>query len=171
MTQPNTVASFNWISIAQLADEAQLKLTRVGRSGQYKTDCPFCGDMKQNLELNVDKDVFHCWACGVGGGVIRFYALLNNVSEFAAKETLFPARSGKPRFDHPALHLSREELKLIGFRPMPRYKPNHMTDKDWFMYRKRTLDWIWIAWRRYEAWKNGFELRMQKRLQQTQHAE
>lgn len=152
------------VGITQIAQESQLKLKRVGRSSQYKTDCPFCGDIKQNLELNIDKDIFHCWACGTGGGVVRFYALLNNVSEFIAKEALYPARSGRPRFQHPALHLTQEQLKRIGFTQIPRSRPSAMSDKQWFAYRKRSLDWMWAEWKRYEVWERGFNRRFQKLL-------
>ncbi|MCF8568014.1 CHC2 zinc finger domain-containing protein [Alicyclobacillus tolerans] len=154
------------IDIVHIAQEAQLQLHRVGRrSVQYKTDCPFCGEHRQNLELNVEKNVFHCWVCGAGGGLIRFYALLHNVSEHTAKETLYPLRSGKPRFDHPALHLSTEQVMRIGFTPLPRTKPATLTHRQWLAYRKRMLDWMWLEWKRYEAWKKRFNHKVLKQLE------
>ena len=156
----------SFVSIVQIAEEAQLTLRRVGRSAQYKTDCPFCGETKQNLEINVDKDVFHCWVCGAGGGVIRFYALLHGVSEFQARETLYPTRPGRKRLNHPALQLTTEQLEIIGFKPFPRTKPVSISNKDWFEYRKRQLNWVWTEWKRYESWKRGFDYRMQHLLTQ-----
>jgi hypothetical protein len=31
--------------------------------------CPYCGNDRRNFEVNVEKLVFSCWACGVGGTV------------------------------------------------------------------------------------------------------
>ena len=153
------------IDILQIAQESQLRLRQIGRrSVQYKTDCPFCGDQKQNLELNGEKNVFHCWVCGTGGGLIRFYALLHDVSEHTAKETLFPSRTGRARFNHPALHLSQEQLKRIGFTHLPNQKPSSFSNKQWFTYRKRTLDWVWSEWKQYQAWEQRFTQRFERLL-------
>jgi DNA primase len=48
---------------------------------QYGYDCPNCmdikgldkGDNKGNLEINLNKFVFHCWGCGVSGPLGRLF--------------------------------------------------------------------------------------------------
>lgn len=38
------------------------------RKDEYEIrECPYCGNPKRNCEVNVDKLVFKCWACGTGG--------------------------------------------------------------------------------------------------------
>jgi len=48
---------------------------------QYGYDCPNCmdikgldkGDNKGNLEINLNKFIFHCWGCGVSGPLGRLF--------------------------------------------------------------------------------------------------
>lgn len=42
---------------------------RLRRDEYQIRECPYCGNPKWNCEVNVDKLVFKCWACGVGGTV------------------------------------------------------------------------------------------------------
>ena len=40
------------------------------RKDEYQIrECPYCGNPKSNCEVNVDKLVFKCWACGTGGTI------------------------------------------------------------------------------------------------------
>lgn len=159
----------SFVCIVDIAEQAGLKLVRMRKPGQFKTNCPFCADKKMKLELNVDMNVFHCWVCDSGGGLISFYALLYNVSEATARETLFPLPSGRRRFTHPALTLTKEQLAEIGFtRACPHKRPSHWSMREWGRYRKRTLDWVWGEWKRYNAWKNHFDRRISKLLLQNE---
>lgn len=45
-----------------------------GSSGEIKTTCPQCSDSRKKkhlkvLNVNLDKNVWHCWHCGWGGGL------------------------------------------------------------------------------------------------------
>ena len=48
---------------------------------QYGYDCPNCmdikgldkGDNKSNLEINLNKFIFHCWGCGISGPLGRLF--------------------------------------------------------------------------------------------------
>lgn len=48
---------------------------------QYGYDCPNCmdikgldkGDNKSNLEVNLNKFIFHCWGCGISGPLGRLF--------------------------------------------------------------------------------------------------
>jgi DNA primase len=50
---------------------------------QYGYDCPNCmdikgldsGDNKGNLEINLNKFVFHCWSCGISGPLGKLFDL------------------------------------------------------------------------------------------------
>jgi hypothetical protein len=51
-------------------------------NGQGNVRCPFPGhnngDRKPSLSINVDKQLFNCFGCGVkGGGLAQFRALVN----------------------------------------------------------------------------------------------
>lgn len=142
-------------SIVRIAQEAglslQLKVKGNPQKG-YKTNCPICGDTKGNLELQGDRDVFHCWVCQAEGGVIRFYSLLHNMSEQSAKEQLREESCKRRGIDttiqyrknvrrHPAENLSLSELRGLGF--VGKY-PNWYELKKNDPQRARALaDWIW----------------------------
>lgn len=50
-------------------------------------DCPFCGESKGKLNLNLKKNVFKCNRCGEGGGMLALYAKLHGVdNQTACKE-------------------------------------------------------------------------------------
>ena len=50
----------------------------VKKSGRnYVCICPFHDDHHPSLQINVQKGIFKCFACGTGGDLITFYALIN----------------------------------------------------------------------------------------------
>ena len=40
-------------------------------------DCIFCGDQKENLQINFVKRLYHCWSCDEGGSI---YKLINVIT-------------------------------------------------------------------------------------------
>lgn len=42
--------------------------------------CPFHNDTKPSASINVKKDLFHCWVCGVGYNEQQFLSRINNIS-------------------------------------------------------------------------------------------
>lgn len=51
------------------------------------TDCPFCGEKKEKLNLNLKKNVFKCNRCGESGGLLALYGKLYGVdSQTACRE-------------------------------------------------------------------------------------
>jgi len=42
--------------------------------------CPFHNDSKPSASINVKKDLFHCWVCGVGYNEQQFLSQINNIS-------------------------------------------------------------------------------------------
>ena len=50
----------------------------VKKSGRgYVAICPFHDDHKPSLQIHPQKGIFKCFACGTGGDLIAFYALIN----------------------------------------------------------------------------------------------
>ncbi|WP_258111894.1 CHC2 zinc finger domain-containing protein [Alicyclobacillus sp. SP_1] len=154
------------VRLSDLAASAGLLWSRPNRRGQAKADhCPFCGDRKGNLELNLHKDVFHCWVCDSKGGVISFYAKLHGLSDMEAKQTLYPRHRTRPL--HPAEHLTNAQLQSIGFLPMRIQKPTSWSMSAWLAYRKRTLDCVWQAWCEHEQDERETTERLQRLFEQA----
>lgn len=49
---------------------AAITLKRAGRN--FKANCPFHGEKTPSFIVNPDKQIFHCFGCGVGGNVFGF---------------------------------------------------------------------------------------------------
>lgn len=45
------------------------------RSGQFRINCfdPSCGDEKGNLEISLEKGIFHCWKCHYSGNIRKLF--------------------------------------------------------------------------------------------------
>lgn len=50
----------------------------------YDVDCPFCGDKKGKLNLNLKKNVFKCNRCGESGGMLALYGKVYGVDNQTA---------------------------------------------------------------------------------------
>ena len=63
-------------------------------SKEVRFKCPFCEadankEGKFYLSLNVADNLFKCWACGESGGVLKFIAILENISIEDVKRKLW----------------------------------------------------------------------------------
>ena len=47
---------------------------------EVKVLCPFHNDTNPSASINVKKDLFHCWTCGVGYNEQQFLSRMNNIS-------------------------------------------------------------------------------------------
>ncbi|MFH1318034.1 MAG: CHC2 zinc finger domain-containing protein, partial [Candidatus Omnitrophota bacterium] len=47
-----------------------IPLKRAGRN--FKAVCPFHGEKTPSFMISPQKQIFHCFGCGQGGGVIQF---------------------------------------------------------------------------------------------------
>ncbi len=63
-----------------------LRLDRKGK--EFVGICPFHEDHKPSMYVNPDKQIFKCFACGVGGDVIKFIQMRENLSFPEAIESL-----------------------------------------------------------------------------------
>ena len=61
-------------------------LKRNGTS--YKGLCPFHKEKTPSFSVSSDKQIFHCFGCGVGGDVIKFLMLAENMNFYEAASTL-----------------------------------------------------------------------------------
>lgn len=59
------------------------------KSGKrYKTLCPFHSEKTPSFMVDPEKQLFHCFGCGVGGDVFKFVMLHENVEFFEAAKVL-----------------------------------------------------------------------------------
>ena len=58
-------------------------LKRAGTS--YKGLCPFHKEKTPSFSVSSDKQIFHCFGCGLGGDVIRFVMHVENVPACAPR--------------------------------------------------------------------------------------
>lgn len=57
----------------------------------YDIDCPFCGENKGKLNVNLAKNVFRCNRCGESGGMLDLYAKLYGVTTKEANQQILEA--------------------------------------------------------------------------------
>jgi len=61
-------------------------LKRSGRN--FFGLCPFHKEKSPSFSVSPDKQIFHCFGCGVGGNVFHFISKIENISFRDALETL-----------------------------------------------------------------------------------
>ena len=49
------------------------------RGASYQGLCPFHREKTPSFSVTPDKQIFHCFGCGVGGNVIRFIMKIENI--------------------------------------------------------------------------------------------
>jgi hypothetical protein len=137
-------------SILEVAQQHGLQMNvRSSQSAkEIRFKCPFCGadahkKDKFYLSLNLNKNLFKCWSCGEGGGVLTFIALLDDKSIEEVKNELWGSNQS-PRELHPAETLKPQQIRAMGF--IGYYGKEKYKNPD---YYKRTLDWIWKEWQMY----------------------
>lgn len=78
-------------SLVRLVESSGLALTKQGND--YVGLCPFHEETTPSFKVNAEKNVWHCFGCGVGGGVIDWVMKKNGVSFKHAVELL---KEGRP---------------------------------------------------------------------------
>ncbi len=63
-----------------------IPLKRTGRN--FKAVCPFHGEKTPSFIVSPQKQIFHCFGCGEGGGIFQFLALIEKTSFPEAVEML-----------------------------------------------------------------------------------
>lgn len=70
---------------------SRVSLKRAGRN--FKANCPFHGEKTPSFMVSPDKQIFHCFGCGVGGNVFTFLMKLEK-KEFREVVEALAERSG-----------------------------------------------------------------------------
>ena len=84
-------------------------LTRKGRN--YFGLCPFHNEKSPSFSVSPDRQIFHCFGCGVGGNVYTFLMKIEGISFVEALETLAErANIQLPKLENSADNY-KEELK------------------------------------------------------------
>jgi len=80
--------SFGILEVASI-----LKLRRKDKFYGRSVDacCPFCGDTKYHLNLNIQKNAFRCNKCGESGGMLRLYGKVMGVDNKEAYKEICEA--------------------------------------------------------------------------------
>jgi len=73
------------VDIAELIS-SYIPLKKAGRN--FKAVCPFHGEKTPSFIVSPQKQIFHCFGCGVGGGVFQFLTLIEKINFPEAVEVL-----------------------------------------------------------------------------------
>src|SRR5262249_13170191 len=90
----------NSVNIVSVVSE-YVALRKRGRS--HLARCPFHTEKTPSFNVHEEKQIFHCFGCGVGGDVFKFLTLIEHIS-FPEAVRLLASRSGitlaepEPRF-------------------------------------------------------------------------
>ncbi len=106
--------------IAELIS-SYIPLKRSGRN--FKALCPFHGEKTPSFMVSPQKQIFHCFGCGEGGGALQFITLIEKVSfpeavEIAAKRlgVEVPQQRGQSQELKPRLYEAMQEASLFFHR-------------------------------------------------------
>lgn len=135
--------------IVEIASKHQLQLKKSSlKNIEVHAKCPFClEDSKPNkrrkyyLSLNSEKDLFKCWFCKEGGGVLRFIALLEGVAE---NEVV--SRFRRRKIIHPAENLTMRQRRMLAHWTgslQPDWQAMKKRDREYYL---RTLDMLLEDW-------------------------
>lgn len=76
-----------------ITDVARILNLHIRRKyiSSWDADCPFCGNSKGKMNINIQKNVFRCNRCGESGGMLDLYGKLYNVTHREAYEEICSA--------------------------------------------------------------------------------
>ena len=94
-------------------------LKRSGRN--YFGLCPFHNEKSPSFSVSPDKQIFHCFGCGVGGNVIHFVSKVENINFIETLQLL----AERANITLPALE-SSEDNKTLELKARL-YKINELT--------------------------------------------
>jgi DNA primase len=70
---------------------ARYGIKAIGSGAQRSALCPFHDDTRESLSINIERKVFHCFACDAKGDIFAFIAKLERISIREAAELIAEA--------------------------------------------------------------------------------
>ena len=95
-------------------------LKRSGRN--FFGLCPFHKEKSPSFSVSRDKQIFHCFGCGVGGNVIHFVSKIENINFLETMQFL----AERANITLPTLESSSEDNKTLELKNKL-YKINELT--------------------------------------------
>lgn len=89
-----------------------VRLTKRSGSNQFGL-CPFHSEKTPSFSVSADKQIYHCFGCGKGGGVINFVMEIENLSFPEAVEFL-AKRAGMPIPEQENSQESKKRQRMLG---------------------------------------------------------
>ena len=115
--------------------------------------CPFHHEKTASFSVSPDKQIFHCFGCGVGGSVINFIMKIENIGFKEALEYLAEAAGiSLPATSNFDLEMSKDELIKVEADKKEMYEINKVAGR--FFYdniEKSSLAKSYIAERKIDA--------------------
>ena len=113
MKETISVKPFNRITenldIVKVISE-YLNLKKAGKN--FKALCPFHEEKTPSFVVNPEKQIFHCFGCGIGGDAIKFLMSIENIS-FPQALALASEKAGIPLKNDGYSHRDTEEENSI----------------------------------------------------------
>ena len=131
-------------------------LKRSGRN--YFGLCPFHSEKSPSFSVSPDKQIFHCFGCGVGGNVISFISKIEGLNFVEAVQMLAERANIHLPTDESNVDIKKEELKAkvykineftAEFYHQNLYKPTAKLGQEYVKKRKLTNETL-------KAFKIGF---------------
>ncbi len=131
-------------------------LKRSGRN--YFGLCPFHSEKSPSFSVSPDKQIFHCFGCGVGGNVISFISKIEGLNFVEAVQMLAERANIQLPTDESNVDIKKEELKAkvykineftAEFYHQNLYKPTAKLGQEYVKKRKLTNETL-------KAFKIGF---------------
>lgn len=102
-------------TIVDIVNLLHLRVRRKQANSVY-VDCPFCGDLRGRMNVNIVKNVWRCNHCGEAGGMLALYAKFNHTSTSEAYWEIGELLCEE--FDHPTAY-SPAAQQTKGDSPLP----------------------------------------------------
>ena len=131
-------------------------LKRSGRN--YFGLCPFHNEKSPSFSVSPDKQIFHCFGCGVGGNVITFISKIEGLNFVEAVQMLAERANIQLPTNENSVDMKKEELKAkvykineftAEFYHQNLYKPTAKLGQEYVKKRKLTNETL-------KAFKIGF---------------
>ena len=107
-----------------------VNLQRKGNS--YFGLCPFHREKTPSFSATADKQIFHCFGCGLGGNVIHFIMKVENIGFKEAVEFLAERANITLPADSFDLGMSQDELRKREARKAEMYEINKVTGRHFY---------------------------------------